>query len=69
MGKRTPCTPNKNVRNRMDIDKMLAELRAERAKIEEMILILQRLASGRTKGRGRPPEVDDRGEAERSSER
>lgn len=40
----------------MNIIKMLAELRAERAAVEEGILVLERLAasSGR-KRRGRPP--------------
>lgn len=40
----------------MNIVKMLAELRAERAAVEEGILVLERLAasSGR-KRRGRPP--------------
>ena len=39
----------------MDINKMLSELREERAAIEEAILILERLARGRGKRRGRPP--------------
>jgi hypothetical protein len=39
----------------MDILKMLAELRAERGQIEEAILVLQRIARGRGKRRGRPP--------------
>lgn len=39
----------------MDISKMLAELRQERAAVEEAILILERLARGRGKRRGRPP--------------
>ncbi len=39
----------------MDVSKMLAELRQERAAIEEAILILERLARGRGKRRGRPP--------------
>ena len=34
---------------------MLAELRNERVQIEEAILALQRLASGRGRRRGRPP--------------
>jgi hypothetical protein len=40
----------------MDILKMLAELRAERAKIEQAILVVERLAAA-TRGsrRGRPP--------------
>jgi hypothetical protein len=39
----------------MDVLKMLAELRQERAHIEEAILTLERLASGRGRRRGRPP--------------
>lgn len=39
----------------MDVNKMLAELRQERQHIEEAILILERLARGRGKRRGRPP--------------
>ena len=40
---------------RMDINKMLAELRAERDQLGEAILTLERLAVGRGKRRGRPP--------------
>lgn len=39
----------------LDVDKMLAELRLERDHIEEAILTLERLASGRGRRRGRPP--------------
>jgi hypothetical protein len=39
----------------MDITKMLLELRSERAHIEEAILVLQRLATGKGKRSGRPP--------------
>jgi hypothetical protein len=39
----------------MDILKMLAELRAEREQIEEAILVLERIACGRGRRRGRPP--------------
>jgi len=39
----------------MDITKMLAELRQERAQIEEAIVTLERLAQGRGLRRGRPP--------------
>lgn len=39
----------------MDITKMLAELRQERAHIEEAIVTLERLAQGRGRRRGRPP--------------
>jgi hypothetical protein len=39
----------------MDINKMLAELRAEREAVEQAIIVLQRIAAGRGKRRGRPP--------------
>jgi len=39
----------------MDILKILAELRAERARIVEGIIVLERIASGQGKRRGRPP--------------
>ncbi len=39
----------------MDIMKMLADLRQERAAIEEAIVTLERLARGQGKRRGRPP--------------
>jgi hypothetical protein len=39
----------------MDITKMLAELRSEREAIEQAIIVLQRIAAGRGKRRGRPP--------------
>jgi hypothetical protein len=39
----------------MDVNKMLAELREERQQIEEAIIILERLARGRGRRRGRPP--------------
>jgi hypothetical protein len=39
----------------MEIEKMLAELRAERDQLAEAILIFERLAVGRGKRRGRPP--------------
>lgn len=39
----------------MDVNKMLTELRQEREAIEEAIMILERLARGRGKRRGRPP--------------
>ena len=40
---------------RMDTLKMLAELRAERARIEDLILAAERYARGQGKRRGRPP--------------
>jgi hypothetical protein len=39
----------------MDINKLLAELRAERVQVEEAIIVLERLARGQGKRRGRPP--------------
>src|SRR5260370_33922471 len=39
----------------MDVSKILAELKAEREQIEEAILELERLARGRGRGPGRPP--------------
>ncbi len=43
------------VEHRMDVVKMLADLRQEREQIEEAIISLERLAQGRGKRRGRPP--------------
>lgn len=39
----------------MDLAKALAELREQRDNIDQAILSLERLASGRHRGRGRPP--------------
>ena len=39
----------------MNITQVLAELRAERAAVEEAILVLQRIAAGGPRRRGRPP--------------
>jgi len=39
----------------MDVTKILAELREERAQIEEAIVSLEQLARGRGRRRGRPP--------------
>jgi len=39
----------------MDIAKMLADLRQEREQVEEAIVVLERLARGHGKRRGRPP--------------
>ena len=39
----------------MDILKMLAELRKEREQIDQPILVLERIAAGQSKRRGRPP--------------
>ena len=40
----------------MDVAKILDDLRKEREQIEEAILTLERLAEGRGKRRGRPPQ-------------
>jgi hypothetical protein len=42
-------------KRKMDVLKMLAELRQEREQVEEAIVTLERLARGRGKRRGRPP--------------
>jgi hypothetical protein len=39
----------------MDINRLIAELREEHARIQKAILSLERLAGGRGRGRGRPP--------------
>ena len=39
----------------MDVNKILMELRQEREQHEEAIMVLERLARGRGKRRGRPP--------------
>jgi hypothetical protein len=39
----------------MDINQMLADLRLERERLVESIAVLERLAVGRGKRRGRPP--------------
>jgi len=39
----------------VDINKMLAELRDEREHVEQAILVLENLARGQGKRRGRPP--------------
>ena len=39
----------------MDILKMLADLRQERAQIEEAIITIERMAMGQGERRGRPP--------------
>jgi hypothetical protein len=40
---------------KMDVTRMLADLRQEREQIEEAILTLERLARGQGTRRGRPP--------------
>ena len=39
----------------MDVVKMVAALREERTRLEEVIIALERLARGHGKRRGRPP--------------
>jgi hypothetical protein len=39
----------------MDLNRVIQELQDERRLIEEAILVLERLAEGKTKRRGRPP--------------
>ena len=39
----------------MDITKMLTDLYSEREAVEQAILVLERIAAGRGKRRGRPP--------------
>ena len=39
----------------MDVTKILSELRQERSQLEEAIMSLERLVSGRGRRRGRPP--------------
>ena len=39
----------------MDINKMLAELREERERVEQATQVLEQIASGQGKRRGRPP--------------
>ena len=41
---------------RMDITRMLLELKGEMEGIDQAILVLERIAAGRGKRRGRPPE-------------
>ena len=52
----------------MDVAKILAELKAERAQIEEAILSLERLALGRKRGPGRPRGTVSIGSFESSDE-
>jgi hypothetical protein len=41
--------------SKMDINKMLNDLRMEREQLSEAILVLERLSLGQGKRRGRPP--------------
>jgi hypothetical protein len=52
---RKQANNNKDGVSKMDVMKMLGELKQEREHIEEAILTLERLARGRGKRRGRPP--------------
>ena len=52
----------------MDVSKILAELKAERAQIEEAILSLERLALGRKRGPGRPRTMASAGSPNSSGE-
>jgi hypothetical protein len=39
----------------MDLNKMIAELKAERDILDDTILTFERIAAGRSRRRGRPP--------------
>ncbi|HEY3458160.1 MAG TPA: hypothetical protein VGK64_26505 [Bryobacteraceae bacterium] len=39
----------------MDLRRMIGELRAEKTRLDEAILALERLAAGKLRRRGRPP--------------
>jgi hypothetical protein len=39
----------------MELNKMLIDLRSEREQVAQAILVLERIAAGRGKRRGRPP--------------
>ena len=54
---RSACTLELGLRypSSMDVLRMLAELREERTQIEEAIIVIERLAQGRGRRRGRPP--------------
>jgi hypothetical protein len=49
------AAPLSRYAGKMDINKMLADLRTERDQISEAILVLERLTIGQGKRRGRPP--------------
>jgi hypothetical protein len=49
----------------MDINRMLDELRTERAQVAQAIMVLERIAVGRGRRCGRPPGVDDSRETQR----
>ncbi|HEY6987030.1 MAG TPA: hypothetical protein VH369_01525 [Bryobacteraceae bacterium] len=39
----------------MDLQRMIAELKAEKTRLDEAILALERLSAGKLRRRGRPP--------------
>ena len=39
----------------MDLNKMIAELQAERGRLDQAIVALERLSAGQSRRRGRPP--------------
>ena len=39
----------------MDLQRMIAELKAEKTRLDEAILALERLSTGKLRRRGRPP--------------
>jgi hypothetical protein len=41
----------------MDLQKMIADLRVERDRLDQAILALERLSDGNQKRRGRPPKL------------
>jgi hypothetical protein len=49
------AAPLSRYAGKMDINKMLADLRTERDQISEAIVVLERLTIGQGKRRGRPP--------------
>ena len=53
-----PCRKKINGHELMDVTKMLAELKAEREPVEQAILVLERIASGRGTRRGPPTCMD-----------
>jgi hypothetical protein len=50
---RAPC--ELRYPSKMDINKMLSDLRMEREQISEAIMVMERLSLGQGKRRGRPP--------------
>jgi hypothetical protein len=54
-GSGLPGNRDRGSHAKMDVSKILNELRQEKDQLEEAILSLERLAAGRGKRRGRPP--------------